>query len=129
MYKSTGSTQGKMKKWMIGWSPHDKTAAHHCQGSGLPTQPLCHAVSCSHLELQASTTDTNPKRSKRWDGVISSLNVTIEALNLAKEISGIVPAKVAFGSVSALLMIIRVPFFPFYDDDLQTHIHPGLDGQ
>jgi hypothetical protein len=36
------------------------------------------------------------------------LNVAIEDLNLAKEISGITPAKAAFGSVSALLAIIRV---------------------
>ena len=45
---------------------------------------------------------------KRWDNVISSLDVTIEALNLAKEILSITPAKAVVGSVSALLVMIRV---------------------
>ena len=53
--------------------------------------------------------ETNPKRPKR-DTVLSSLNVTIEALNLAKDISGIAPAKTVFGSVSTLLTMIRVRF-------------------
>ena len=52
--------------------------------------------------------DENSQRPKSRDGVLSSLNVTIEALNLAKEISGITPAKAAFGSVSVLLTMIRV---------------------
>ena len=73
--------------------------------------------------------DVNPKRPKGRDGVLSSLNVTIEALNLAKEISGIAPAKAAFGSVSALLTMIRVHFLPFCDDEFQIHIRLGLDGQ
>ena len=38
----------------------------------------------------------------------SALNVAIEALNLAKEISGITPAKAVFGSVGVLLVMIRV---------------------
>ena len=73
--------------------------------------------------------DVNPERSKERDGVLSSLAVTIEALNLAKEISGIAPAKAAFGSVSALLTMIRVRFFPFCDNGFRIHICPGLDGQ
>ena len=42
------------------------------------------------------------------DSLLSALDVAIEALNLAKEISGITPAKAAFGSVSVLLAMIRV---------------------
>ena len=70
---------------------------------------------------------TTSKQPKGRDGLISSLNVTVEALNLAKEISGIAPAKAAFGSVSALLTMIRVCFLPFYDDELRVHMYPGLD--
>ena len=57
--------------------------------------------------------DTKFQRSKGRDGVLSSLNMAIEALNLAKEISSITPAKAVFGSVSAVLTMIRVPFLQF----------------
>jgi hypothetical protein len=48
------------------------------------------------------------QRQEGSDSILSALNVAIEALNLAKEISAITPAKAAFGSVSALLAMIRV---------------------
>ena len=51
------------------------------------------------------------QRPKGRDGVLSSLNLAIEAMNIAKEVSSITPAKAVFGSVYALLMIIRVFFF------------------
>jgi len=38
------------------------------------------------------------------------LNVAIEGLNLAKEVSSVTPAKAVFGSVGALLAMIRVSF-------------------
>ena len=44
------------------------------------------------------------------DNVLSSLNVVIETLNLAKEVSSITPAKAVFGSVSLILTMIRVGF-------------------
>jgi len=62
--------------------------------------------------------DANPQRPKERDGTLSSLNVTIETLNLVKEISGIAPAKAVFGSVSVLLTMIRVRFFLFHDNIL-----------
>ena len=52
--------------------------------------------------------DVNSNRPKGRNGALSSLNVTIEAMNIAKEISAIAPAKAAFGSVSVLLTMIRV---------------------
>jgi hypothetical protein len=52
--------------------------------------------------------DTTSQRPKGRDGVLSALNVAIEALNLAKEISSITPAKAVFGSVSVLLVMIKV---------------------
>ena len=54
--------------------------------------------------------DAKSQRPKRRDGAISPLNVAIEALNLAKEISSATPAKAVFGSVSAILTMIRVRF-------------------
>jgi len=48
------------------------------------------------------------KPPKERGGIPSSLNVAIEAMNLAKEISSITPAKAVFGTVSILLTVIRV---------------------
>ena len=53
------------------------------------------------------------QRPKGLDGALSSLNLAIDALNLAKEISSATPAKVVFGSVSVLLAMIRVCFLVF----------------
>lgn len=44
------------------------------------------------------------------DCVSSALIVAVEGLNLAKEIASITPAKAVFGSVSVLLVMIRVSF-------------------
>ena len=79
----------------------DKSAAHLYHG---PSQPQSHAV-FSQLP-RVSTMD--PKSQRRRDGALSSLNVAIEAVNLAKEISSITPAKGVFGSVSIVLTMIRV---------------------
>ena len=57
-------------------------------------------------------------RQNGGDCALSSLNVAIEALNLAKEISCIAPVQAAFGSVSVLLTMIRVRL-PFRGDDLR----------
>jgi hypothetical protein len=51
-----------------------------------------------------------PQRPERRDGALPSLNVAIEAMNLAKEALSMTPAKAAFGSVSILLTMIRVGF-------------------
>lgn len=53
------------------------------------------------------------QRLKRPEGVLSSLGLAIGAMNLAKEISAITPAKAAFGAVAILLTMIRV-CFPHY---------------
>ena len=45
---------------------------------------------------------------KEQEGTVSALNTLIEALNLAKEISSITPAKAVFGSASILLSMVRV---------------------
>jgi len=56
----------------------------------------------------------DPKSQRRRDGALSSLNVAIEAVKLAKEISSITPAKAVFGSVSVVLTMIRVSFLLVY---------------
>ena len=68
------------------------------------------------------------KRPKERDDILSLLDVTIDGLNLAKELSSITPVKVVFGSVSVLLTMIRVSFLPFCDEVFQAHTQPGLDG-
>jgi len=74
--------------------------------------------------------DTKSQRPKPRDGALSSLNVAIEALGLAKEISCITPAKAVFGSVIVLLTMIRVRHFILScDDELRVHMHPGLRDQ
>ena len=58
---------------------------------------------------------------KEREGVIAVLNAAIEAMNLAKELSSITPAKPVFGSVSVVLAMIRVGFFcRTFVDRLQT---------
>ena len=69
-----------------------------------------------------------PQPPKGRDGTLSSLNIAIEAMNLAKEVSSITPAKAVFGSVSILLAMVRVCFHVSYDRVLHVHLWPGLDG-
>ena len=69
-------------------------------------QPIYY-VDLSEL-LRVSTMDANSRREKWQDGILSSLNAAIEAMNLAKEVASITPAKAVFGSVSVLLTMIRV---------------------
>ena len=85
---------------------HDKTTACPHQDLGPATQPTCH-IDLSQLP-QVSTMDENSNREKWRDGVLSSLNAAIEAMNLAKELASVTPAKAVFGSVSVLLTMIRV---------------------
>jgi len=48
------------------------------------------------------------QRPKGRDNAISALNETIEALNLAKEVSSITSAKAVCGTISVILVMIRV---------------------
>ena len=54
--------------------------------------------------------DADSRRQKRQDEALSMLNVAVEAMNLAKEISSVTPAKAVFGSVGVLLTMIKVRF-------------------
>ena len=52
--------------------------------------------------------DAKSQRQKGREGAISALNEAIKALNLAKDLSSIAPAKTVFGSTNSLLTLIRV---------------------
>ena len=52
--------------------------------------------------------DVNSRREKWQDGILSYLNAAIKAMNLAKEVASVTPAKAVFGSVGVLLTMIRV---------------------
>ena len=48
------------------------------------------------------------------DGVLTTLDLFIQALNIAKDACGIPPAQVALGSASILLTMIRARFSLFH---------------
>jgi hypothetical protein len=85
-------------------------------GSALQRLPLVyisapnfpHSFSCC---LDFGPMDPDAQRQKRREFVLSSLNVAIEASNLAKEFCSITPAKPVFGSFSVVLTMIKVGFF------------------
>jgi hypothetical protein len=83
-----------------------KIAASLYQGSGSSTQPVDYNVFSSYPDFEPM--DPNAQRQKRRDAIVSSLNVAIEASNLAREVCSITPAKAAFGSFGVILTMIRV---------------------
>jgi len=67
-----------------------------------------------------STMATKTQRPQGHNGVPSTLNVAIDALNLAKETTSVTPVKTAFTSAGVLLTMIRVGFLPIYAGRLLT---------
>ena len=63
--------------------------------------------------------ETESQQPKEREGVVSVLNGFIEVFNLAKEISSNTPAKAVFGSVSVLLVMIRVSL-PLFVSQVQV---------
>jgi hypothetical protein len=66
---------------------------------------------------------------KGRNGVLSTLDVSIQALNIAKDTCGIPPAQIALGSASVLLTMIRACFLFLCVDSLLTRVYLGHDGQ
>jgi hypothetical protein len=62
------------------------------------------------------------------DVVLPTLDVFIQALNIAKDACGIPPAQIALGSAGTLLTMIRVRFPSFCSDEPLTHVYQGHDG-
>jgi hypothetical protein len=101
-------------KWrFLHEAPYDKVFAYLHQGADAPPQSPHHAA---FSQPQTSNMDTKSRRSKYQDVTLSTLNAAIEAMNLAKEVSSITPAKAIFGSVSLILTMIKV-------GPLLVHLH------
>ena len=67
------------------------------------------------------------QRPEGQDGVICTLNVAIDCLNIAKEVANITPAKAVSGSVAILLAMIRVSPLLFCGKDLKfTHLQDTM---
>ena len=64
--------------------------------------------------------DANSERQNEHDDALLLLNTAIEALNLAKDLSEVLPAKAVFATVSTLLTMIRVRVPLFSNDPLQV---------
>ena len=58
--------------------------------------------------------EAESQRPKGRENTISALNVVIEALNFAKELSSVTPAKAVFGSVCIILTTIKVSLLLVY---------------
>jgi hypothetical protein len=66
--------------------------------------------------------EAESQRPSEREGATSALNAAIEAMNLAKELSGITPAEAAFGSASVILAGCFCCLFTI--GRLQAEIHP-----
>jgi hypothetical protein len=73
-------------------------------GLGLPSQPARHTV----LSQPPLVSTMDAQSQQRRDVSLSSLNAAIEAMNLVKEVLSMTQAKAVFGSVSVILVMIRV---------------------
>ena len=65
-------------------------------------------------------TDKSQRR-KSGGKVIPALNMAIDALNIAREATSTTPINPVFGSVAALLTMIRVCSFFFRDEMYRAH--------
>ena len=90
------------------------------------SQPVHNTVS-SQLP-QASTMASSSQRPTGRDDSLSRLNLAIDALSRAKDISGVALAQVQapFSSVYALLTVIRVSFVLLRGNGSPVHVSPGL---
>ena len=75
------------------------------------------------------TMKPEPQRPDGREGIISTLDAAIVAVNLAEKNSNIPSAKAVFRSVSALLETNRVCLLLSCNDRSQVHTCLGLDGR
>jgi len=59
---------------------------------------------------------------------MDSLDAAIEAMNLAKEVSKMTLVSAVYGTVGALLTMVRVRLL-FCDSEFRLHVHPGFRSQ
>jgi hypothetical protein len=81
--------------------------------------PRPHALSSP---LPRTSTMASPQQRKGRDGALATLDVCIQALDIAKDACGIPPVQVALSSASVLLTMIRVRFSVFREDKLLIHV-------
>ena len=79
------------------------------KSTGLRSPTAC-APRCFSQSPLVLAMNTKSQRPKRPDAIFSSLNAAIDAMNIAKDVLGMTPAKAAFGTVSVILTMIRVGF-------------------
>ena len=72
---------------------------------------------------------TSSQQPERRNNPLSSLDMTVEVLNLAEEVSDVPPVKTVLGSASAILVMIRVRSLPIYLGWFQTHTCIGLNDE
>jgi len=72
---------------------------------------------------------TKSQQSNRRDVALSSLNAAVQAVNLAKELSSVTPAKAVFGTVSVILTMIKVSFLTVCVERLRDEMDIGHDDQ
>lgn len=72
---------------------------------------------------------STPKPPKGRDGVLITLDLFIQGLDLAKDACGIPPAQAVFASASVLLAMIKVRFTLLCEVESVIHLHLGHDGQ
>lgn len=95
--------------WLVSsWDP----------GTALRIKWLCFLASGRHVVSfrlpRPSTMNPKSQLQKHRDTVLSSLNAAIDAMNIAKDVLSMTPAKAAFGAVSVILTMIRVSFHPVH---------------
>ena len=85
-------------------------------------QPPVPLVLFSHPPLVS--TMASPQETKGRDGVLSALDLLIQALSIAKDTCGIPPAQVALGSATVVLTMIRVQFLLLLEDGYLIRVYP-----
>ena len=66
--------------------------------------------------------ETKSQRPKGRDSALSSLDAAISALDLARDATGMKPAKDAFGSANVLIAAIKVCFLPIHIGELLADV-------
>ena len=99
----------------------------HSQASGSSSKPPSRVPFSNPPRASTMASISQPPKGR--DGVLSTLDVFIQTLNLAKDTCGIPPAQAAFGAASFLLTMIRVRLPPLCEGRLLTRIHPGHNGK
>ena len=82
--------------------------------------PILNGVFSSHPPRVATMASSQQKKGR--DGVLKTLDLFIQTLNIAKDACGVPPAQVALSSASTLLTMIRVRFSLFREEKVLTGV-------